>query len=151
MSWRSVQLGNGLCDQDQLILSLFQNKTVNYVGHDYEFKTVLDHDPGSENLVLILNKPMWVSDIVSTCKQHLTSTIKTFYIGINRYCLQGNNTNRVFKNTGNRGSDVLNLVSEVVSNQGFSITKSGQFDNDQGRYFNFVQPLTWVYGYKSAN
>lgn len=151
MSWRSVQLGNALCDQDRLILSLFQNKTVNYIGHDSEFKSLLDHDMNSDNLVLILNKPVWVSGIVSVCKQNLTSTIKTFYIGINRYWVQGNDTDRTFENTGNRGSDLLHLVTNIANSQGFSVTKSGQFDNDLGRYFNFVQPLTWAYGHKSTN
>lgn len=151
MSWRSIQLNNQVCDQDQLILNLFQNKTVNYVGPDHQFKTLLMHNTASENLVLILNSPVWVSDVISICKQHLTHRVETFYIGINRYCLKGNDTCRTFKNTGNRGGDLLHFVSDIASSQGFLVTKSGQFDNDLGRYFNFVQPLTWVYGHKSTN
>jgi hypothetical protein len=151
MSWRTTQLGDQLCNQDQLILDLFQNKTVNYLGNDSEFKTHLTHDPTSANVVLILNYPIWVSEIITACQTHLTNNVDTFYIGINRYCVQGNDTGRFIKGTGNHGRDLINLVSKILKNQGFTVIKSGQFDNDLGRYFNFVQPLTWVYGHKSAN
>jgi hypothetical protein len=151
MSWRTTQLGNQTCDQDKLILDLFSNKSVNYVGTDTEFQQWLNHDVDSENLVLILNTPIWVSGIIASCKQHLTERVKTFYIGINRYCVQGNDTNSELIDTGNRGSDLIHLVTAIVERQGFSVSKFGQFDNDQGRYFNFVQPLTWVYGHNSTN
>jgi hypothetical protein len=151
MSWRSAQLGEEFCDQDKLILSLFPEKTVNYVGNDPEFRQRLSHSADSQDLILILNTPIWVSDIIASCKQHLTKQVETFYIGINRYCVQGNDTSKVLLDTGNRGGDLIHLVTEIVESQGFSVSKSGQFDNDQGRYFNFVQPLTWVYGHNFTN
>ena len=40
MSWRSVQLGDAICAQDQLILDLFQNQCVKYQGHDVEFAKI---------------------------------------------------------------------------------------------------------------
>ncbi len=151
MSWRFIQLGGQFCDQDKLILSLFSDKSVNYVGNDTEFRQCLTHDVESQNLILILNTPIWVSSIIASCKQHLTKQVETFYIGINRYCVQGNDTNRELLNTGNRGTDLIHLLIEIAEQQGFSVTKFGQFDNDQGRYFNFVQPLTWIYGYNFTN
>ena len=57
----------------------------------------------------------------------------------------------MIKSTSNHGSDLIDFVTELASHQGFLVTKSGQFDNDLGRYFNFVQPLTWVYGNNSTN
>ena len=151
MSWRTIQLGNQLCNQDQLILNLFRNKTVNYIGNDHEFKQHLTQDPMSKNLVLVINHPIWISNIITSCNQNLTEKIESFYIGINRYCIQGNDTNKIIKSTSNHGSDLIDLVTELARYQGFLVTKSGQFDNDLGRYFNFVQPLTWVYGHKSTN
>lgn len=151
MSWRSTQLEDQLCDQDQLIVNLFKNKTVKYVGSDLEFQKSLTVDPLSKNLVLILNSPMWVSELINSCQAHLSSDVEEFYIGINRYQILGNDTNLVFENTTAHGSRILNLISTVASCQGFKITKSGHFDQDLGRYFNFVQPLTWLYGYKITN
>lgn len=151
MSWRTTQLGNQLCDQDQLILSLFDNKDVNYAGIDFEFQKKLNHNPDSENLVLILNTPTWVSGIIAACQKHLTSGIKTFYIGINRYQVLGNDTVKVINTTEHCGPDLINLISNTANEQGFAVTKSGHFDHDLGRYFNFVQPLTWVYGHNITN
>jgi hypothetical protein len=151
MSWRTTQLGNQLCEQDKLIVSLFDNKDVNYIGVDFEFQQKLEHNPDSENVVLILNTPMWVSDIVAACRQHLSPSVRTFYIGINRYQVLGNNTTRIFNTTENLGADLISLLADIVLEQGFTVTKSGQFDHDLGRYFNFVQPLTWVYGHNVTN
>jgi hypothetical protein len=148
MSWRSIQLGDQLCDQDQLILQLFANQTVNYVGTDIQFRQNLTHQETADNLVLIVNRPVWVSDIIDDCRKHLTKHVNTFYIGINRYQLLGNNTSRKIKNTGNHGGDLIQFMKEVVSEQGFTVSKSGYYDHDRGQYFNFVQPLTWIYGYK---
>lgn len=151
MSWRFTQLGNQLCDQDRLILSLFENKSVNYVGKDPEYQNWLTVDPQSKNLVLIFNSPMWVSDLINNCRKHLSPDVEIFYIGINRYQVLGNDTNLVFKSDTAHGLRLLNLISTVVLHQGFEVIKSGHFDHDLGRYFNFVQPLTWVYGHNLTN
>lgn len=149
MSWRSIQLQQQLCDQDQMILDLFQGSTVKYVGDDSEFKLLLNTDYTSSNLVLIINYNVWCSDIIKVCQTHLTGAINNFYIGINRYRVQGNDTNNQFVTGNGHGRDIINLISTVVEQLGYSVTKSGSYDNDQGRYFNFVQPLTWVYGTKA--
>lgn len=151
MSWRSIQLGNQLCDQDQLILNLFKNKIVNYVGTDTEFQQQLLHDNNSKNLVLVLNKPIWISSVVAVCREHLNSNVDTFYIGINRYQVLGNDTNRDIKCTDNYSSDLIQLITNIAKEQGFEVVKSGQHNQDLGRYFNFVQPLTWIYGHKITN
>ena len=151
MSWRTTQLGDQLCDQDKLIVNLFNNKDVNYIGVDVEFQQKLEHNPDSENVVLILNTPVWVSDVINHCRQHLHTKIKTFYIGINRYQVLGNNTTKEFDTTENVGADLIHLLTNLVQEQGFTVTKSGHFDHDRGRYFNFVQPLTWVYGHNVTN
>ena len=151
MSWRTVQLGDQLCDQDRLLMDLFDNVSVNYIGFDHEFKQQLMHDPDSNNLVLILNSPIWVSDIVASCQKYLINSVETFYIGINRYLVLGNDTTMLVENTTNRGSDLIHVITEIAKTQKFSVTKSGHFDQDRGRYFNFIQPLTWVYGHKITN
>jgi len=97
MSWRSVQLGATTCDQDNIILKLFNGQPVKYVGHDREFSKSLNLDDHAENLVLIINQSMWCSELISTCKTQLTDPIKTFYIGINRYCIKGNDNKLLLK------------------------------------------------------
>jgi len=87
MSWRSTQLGSSLCDQDQIILKLINNRAVQYVGHDLEFAKHLLQVADSDYLVLIINNPLWVSELLQICKQYITDPIKTFYIGINRYVI----------------------------------------------------------------
>ena len=151
MSWRQTQLNQSLCDQDQLILQLFEHSPVNYVGRDPEFAKLLVRDNHAENLVLIVNQPVWCSELISLCKTHLTSSIKNFYIGINRYYIKGNDTNIDFEITKHKGKDIIDFVAGQLHTHGYSTTKSGYFDLDLGRYFNFVQPLTWLYGHKTTN
>ena len=110
MSWRTVQLNQNLCDQDKIILDLFNGTTVKYVGHDDEFKKLLSIDTSATNLVLILNSPMWCSDIVSTVQTHLTDHYDRFYIGANRYTILGNDTQRIINSTGNIGTDYLQFI-----------------------------------------
>lgn len=149
MSWRSTQLNQELCDQDRIILDLFTDKDVNYVGNDNEFKKLLNHNSSSTNLILIVNNNVWCSDIVELLVQHLQHPVDTFYIGLNRYCIKGNDTQEKFLNTGNHGTDLVLMISDVVARLGYSVSKSGSYDNDLGRHFNFVQPLTWAYGSKT--
>jgi hypothetical protein len=151
MSWRTTQLGDKSCDQDYLILDLFKGQTVNYVGSDFEFCRRLSHDTASTNLVLILNHPLWISDIVAACQKYLSSKVKTFYLGVNRYQVLGNDTYRNIKRADNHSSELIQLITDLAQEQGFNVLKSGQHDQDLGRYFNFVQPLTWVYGHNNSN
>jgi hypothetical protein len=51
MSWRSVQLSNDLCEQDQLIVNLCKENLVNYVGTDAKFAQLLHCYPLATNLV----------------------------------------------------------------------------------------------------
>jgi hypothetical protein len=151
MTWRITQLGSSLCDQDQLILNLFRNKKVQYVGADMEFAKNLHQDCNSKNLILIINRPMWVSSLLDICKKYVSDPIDTFYIGINRYVIKGNDTVTEFVNSSQFGNDIITLVSWQLQQQGYIVSKSGSFDQDLGRYFNFVQPLTWIYGNKNSN
>ena len=151
MSWRSVQLGHRLCDQDKIILDLFNNEPVKYVGIDTEFKQHLNEDSSASNLILVLNQPMWCSDVIQSCHTHLTSSINKFYIGVNRYYLLGNDTTRSIPRTNHFGHDYINFLTTIVNELGYCVTKTGTLDNDLGHYFNFVQPLTWIYGNKITN
>jgi len=151
MSWRSVQLGATNCDQDNIILKLFDGQPVKYVGNDLEFSNCLNLDDHAENLVLIINQSTWCSELISLCKTQLTDPIKTFYIGINRYCIKGNDTVIDIAITKDKGLDLINFVDSQIRLSGYSTKQSGYFDQDLGRYFNFVQPLTWLYGNKTTN
>lgn len=151
MSWRSVQLGQQLCDQDNLILELFKHEPVKYVGEDLEFQKHLTVSNSAPNLILILNYPLWCSDVIKMCRSNLTDGIDKFYIGVNRYTLLGNDTTRIIPNTGQHGLDYVNFLKSIVEELDFCVTRTGTLDNDLGRYFNFVQPLTWVYGRKATN
>jgi hypothetical protein len=151
MSWRLTQLGSELCEQDQVILNLFKDRPVRYIGTDTEFAAKLNCEQSSTELILILNQPLWTSQLIDQCRQYLVNPINTFYIGINRYCVKGNNTTRNFVNTGSHGSDLINMLEDIISELGYEKTNSGNFDCDLGRYFNFVQPLTWIYGKQKTN
>jgi len=148
MTQRQIQLGSSLCDQDHLILQLFHNQAIRYVGSDLEFAKMLIQDHTSQNLILIINRPIWCSEIISLCKQELTSATKNFYVGINRYHIKGNDTSVEFDITQKKGQDIIDFINLHIQKLGYLTAQSGHFDFDLGRYFNFVQPLTWLYGYK---
>ena len=150
MSWRQAQLGQSLCDQDRLILQLFDRTPVKYIGHDQEFAAHLAQHAQAENLILIINQPVWCSELIALCKTQLIDCIETFYIGINRYYIKGNDTNINFKISEHKGKDIIDFVSKQLQVHGYVTTKSGSFDHDRGRLYNFVQPLTWLYGHKTA-
>lgn len=151
MSWRQQQLNGTLCNQDQLILDLFKNQPVKYHSDDKEFAKHLIISEHSSNLILILNRPMWCSDMISVCYNHLTEKIDTFYIGINRYHVLGNDTTLELPCSKNYGQDIIDFLTSIVNTLGYNISRSGTFDNDQGKYFNFIQPLTWMYGSKKPS
>jgi hypothetical protein len=146
MSWRRTQLENQLCDQDQLILELFNNQPVRYIGNDVEFARHLILDNTSTNLILVLNNPIWISDLYRILHKNLTFPVTNFYIGINRYHILGNDTTMVIEDLGQAGANIIQVVDKIVRKLNFKITKHGTYDCDLGRYFNFVQPLTWAYG-----
>jgi hypothetical protein len=65
---------------------------------------------------------------------------------INRYQITGNDTNMLIKNTTHHGENIIKVVDQIISKLNYKIIKQGTHDDDRGRYFNFVQPLTWIYG-----
>ena len=144
MSWRTTQLGDTLCDQDQLIIDLFQNNPVRYVGRDPEFARHLQCDNLSSNLILIINHPVWVSDILKICQQNLTNATEYVYLSINRYWVLGNDTDINAK-------DLVDLLVQIVKRHEYKIIKKSTVERDLGRHFNFVQPLTWIYANKITN
>jgi hypothetical protein len=144
MSWRATQLGNTLCSQDRFIIDLFQGQSVQYIGDDSEFSKHLTCNTAANKLVLIINKPLWLSNILEICKQHLTEDIDYFYLSVNRYMILGNDTNFT-------GCDIIELIGQVVHDIGFEVLRASKIERDLGRYFNFVQPLTWIYGTKTTN
>lgn len=146
-SWRSIQLGNDNCDQDNIILELYNNVPVKYIGKDLEFASKLVLDESSQHIVAIFNTSGWVSDFVEFI---LTlKNAQSFYLGVNRYRILGNDTTLTFDYSKSSGQTIIDLVGKLLPN--FNIVKSGFFDNDLGRYFNFVQPLTWIYATNKSN
>jgi hypothetical protein len=146
MNQQRTHLENQLCDQDQLILELFNNQSVRYIGNDVEFAQHLILDNTSTNLILVLHTPFWISDLYRILHKNLTFSVTNFYIGINRYCLLGNDTTMIIEDLGQAGANIIQVVDKIVRKLNFKITKHGTYDHDYGRYFNFVQPLTWAYG-----
>jgi len=144
MSQRTTQLGDTLCDQDQLIVNLFQGMPVNYVGADIEFVQHLNCVASADNLILTINRAYWVSDILKIFQKHLTDNTERVYFSVNRYCLLGNDTKLLV-------DDLVELLAYTVRQHGFEVVKQSLIERDLGRYFNFVQPLTWVYGTKTTN
>lgn len=148
MSIRDIQLGNLLCDQDKLILSLFDNIPVKYIGTDKNFSKNLIVDDNSKFVIAIFNNPGYLSDLINFIKENI-SNCNTFYVGINRYFILGNDTNFIFENGSSE--KLIKFLKICLENINFEITKYGHFDNDCGQYFNFIQPLTWIYGKNKSN
>lgn len=146
MSSRQIQLNNQLCNQDLIILDLFKNKSVKYVGTDYEFAQHLRIDQSSKDLILILNRPLWLSEVCTQIKNSLAEPTDTFYIGINRYTVLGNDTNLQITHGHTHSDTLINFVKQIVADLNYIVVDSGAYNNDRGRYFNFIQPLTWIYG-----
>lgn len=152
MSWRSLQLRQKACSQDQVVLELFKNKKVKYFGTDVEFAAMLDLDADSQHLVSVINRPLWLSEMIDTAKQLLVpNKFETFYVGVNRYQIIGNDTDITFDRRIDSGATIINLLTSIAQKQGYAVIKSGYFDNDQGRHMNFVQPVTWIYGSSTTN
>ena len=145
MSWRSLQLNGQPCSQDIVIYDLFPDLKVRYVGNDLEFANTLDLDNNSTHLILCINHPLWLSELRDLICQELSGNCETFYIGINRYQIKGNDTNLEFDSDSN-GSAIIDMIKNLSTMLGYTVVKHGSFDNDRGKHMNFVQPLTWVYG-----
>jgi hypothetical protein len=147
MSWRSLQLRQKACSQDQVVLDLFKNKKVKYIGADFEFAAMLDLDAHSQHLVYVLNHPLWLSEMIDKVKKLLVpNEFKTFYISVNRYQIIGNDTDITFDRRVDSGATIINLLTNIAQKQGYAVIKSDYFDDDRGHHMNFVQPVTWIYG-----
>lgn len=96
MTWRTVQLGNKLCDQDHIILNLFKNRPVKYIGNDHDFSKNLNIDTNSKSVIAIFNHPAWLSEFLIFVKKSIRDS-EEFYLGINRYQLLGNDTTHELK------------------------------------------------------
>jgi hypothetical protein len=148
MTWRFTQLNGRLCDQDKLIVNLFQNRPVRYIGNDTEFAQHLNLDSKSTSVVAIFNRSGWLSELINFIDQSVSGSTE-FYVGINRYSLLGNDTDCQFEN--GHSNTLIEFIKSNLNNLGYSVTQSGFIDDDKGKYFNFVQPLTWIYGTNKSN
>lgn len=145
MSWRSIQIKQGSCTQDQIILDIFKNEPVKYQGKDLEFAEKLNVDPESKNLIVIINDIIWVSELIDNVSKLFDRQYNKIYIGVNRYLIAGNDTDIEFNREIKSGQLITDLISRIATYRGYQINKVGFFDEDFGRFMNFVQPLTYVY------
>ncbi len=147
MSWRTVQLGTSNCDQDQIILDLYKDTAVDYIGNDPEFASKLTLDINSEHAVAVFNQPGLLSDFINFIQQ--LSKYKTFYLGINRYFILGNDTTLTYDTVNKTESENLFLTVGQVLN--CNIVQSGPYDNEPGRDLDFgkifieLYILSWVW------
>lgn len=147
MSWRSLQLKQKACAQDELLLSLFQHKPVRYIGRDHDFAAKLQIDLTAKNLVAIINFPIWVSGLIDHVSNLLIpGELDEFYIGVNRYHILGNDTDIYFDPNQDSGAHVIDLLRKTARRNGYHVLQSDYFDADLGRHMNWAQPVTWVYG-----
>jgi hypothetical protein len=151
MTWRNLQLKNKDCTQDTLVLNFFQNKSVRYVGQDREFEKRLQLDANSTNLIAVINRSIWISDLIEFIKTNLSVPTTSFYFGVNRYLVQGNDTTIQFDPVLDSGFSLTALMKNVAESMGYVVEKAGYFDDDQGRHFNFAQPVTYIYGTQRPN
>lgn len=148
MNLRTIQLANKLCDQDRIIIEMFGDRPVKYIGRDNEFSKNLNTDINSKSVIAVFNQQGWLSDLLGFIELSIKNC-EEFYIGINRYQILGNNT--IYKFDTGSSESLLKCIEELLTKLGYVITKSGSMDNDQGKYFNFIQPLTWIYGTNKSN
>lgn len=150
MSWRTTQLNDSLCDQDRLILDLFKDKSVRYIGSDQEFSQHLNLLDQADKVVAIFDQIGWLSDLIGFVDQVIVDNkVKEFYLGINRYCICGNDTDIRFNGAGSE--HLVEFLTHHLERYDYDILKSGYLDHDQGKYFNFIQPVTWIYGTNKNN
>jgi hypothetical protein len=151
-TWRKTQLGNDLCDQDRIILDLVKDRSVQIHGDHYDFAQHLCLDQNSDFLIILFTRSLWLSEVHQTINDNLAKHINNLYIGINRYVVLGNDTNMIYNDSNiGRGQQILDVIKTFIASHGFSVRRQGSMDHDQGRYFNFVQPLTWLYAERETN
>lgn len=146
MTWRNLQLNNRDCTQDEIVLSLFRNCSVRYVGRDQEFQKRLQIDPASPHLIAVINESIWLSDLIEFIREQLRPTTERFYFGVNRYLIQGNDTTLQLDPAMPSGGQIVSVMQKTVEKLGYQVTQHGYFDEDRGRHFNFAQPVTYIYG-----
>jgi hypothetical protein len=147
MNWRNLQLDGQLCDQDKVIVSIYDQMPVRYLGDDIDFAQYLTIDEQSRHIVAIFNQPGWMTDFIRFIDN--LKDASSFYLGINRYLIIGNDTSIAFDNNLTNSECLIDFVIKHLQN--FKISKQGFNENDNGRYFNFVQPLTWIYATNFSN
>jgi hypothetical protein len=146
MNWRQVQLENDLCDQDQKILEIVNGRKVRLHGNHQGFDQFVDIDHQSDFAIILFTNPIWLSQIKQQLDEWVNEQINFVYIGVNRYCLLGNDTFvKYYDGKIKRGQQIINALDGFLTTKNFIMKNHGMFDDDQGRYFNFVQPLTWIY------
>lgn len=147
MSWRDIQLQGTFCDQDNKILELIASRTVRIHGDCQGFDSYCRINDQSEFCLIFFNQPIWCSEIQDKCGEYLSDTVQQCYIGINRYQILGNDLkdNLALTSLAPSGNAILDFLVSCTTPLGFVEKDRGTFDLDQGRYFNFVQPLTWIY------
>lgn len=148
MNWRKTQLGYDLCDQDRVILNLIGQRPVRIHGQDAGFAQFCTVDPGSSFCLVFFNQPVWLSQIRDLLRRDLTSEITHCYIGINRYRILGNDIVQDIlpKNpSSSHGQNLIAVISLWLEDLNLQVKQTGAMDQDRGKYFNFVQPLTWIY------
>jgi hypothetical protein len=135
-----------LCDQDQTILRLVNGHPVRLNGNHRGFDQFITQDQDSNFALVLLTDPAWISEIFQQLDDWIDDKIDFVYIGINRYCILGNDTITEYHDNGiGRGQQLVNVLRDFLLGKGLVMKTSGTFDDDLGRYFNFVQPLTWIY------
>jgi hypothetical protein len=149
MNWRTVQLGTDTCDQDREILNLVGQRSVRIYGEHLGFDQFCRTDQHSNFCLIFFNRPLWLSEIQQRCIDSVTIPTKYLYVGLNRYQIKGNDIKYSLNYPGlSCGQAVLRWLENCVIDLGFTVVKKNCYENDQGRYFNFVQPLTWIYAEK---
>lgn len=147
MNWRDIQLQGELCDQDYKILELTRSHAVRIHGDSKGFDRYCQLNNQSAFCLIFFNEPIWLSEIKDKCREYLTDTVQQCYIGINRYQILGNDLKDYQAQTSpdSLGNAMLDFVVSCTTPLSFIEKGRGTFDLDHGRYFNFVQPLTWTY------
>lgn len=145
MNWRAIQLGDQLCEQDQIILDLVAGRPVRIHGNHYGFDRLVEVDDQSDFCLIFINQPLWLSEVSDLCIRYLQQSTQNLYIGINRYQIKGNDTDYQSAADLSPGQALLEWLGTLLTNSGFTIKAQDCLEKDLGRHFNFVQPVTWIY------
>lgn len=152
MNWRLIQLGSTTCDQDRKLLELIDNRSVRIHGNHQGFDQFCNLEPQSDFCVIFLNSPAWLSEMRNRLQEYLQLPTTCVYVGINRYLIKGNDTEyRMTNHNDGHGQQILTWAQQQLTKLGFVCLQQGHMDKDLGRFFNFVQPLTWIYAEHATN